>query len=865
MIRPSSRLRRPPQWLENLLTGVTTVLVDRIPQQFDWLLQWLGRRQLVLMMICLLWLCIPLITIRPALWQQGVVALLMIGVGRLLLSLEERHPQGRISEYLHLLLICLSVLITLRYFYYRTTYTLNFDNWLNTFFSLLLYFAELYAIATLMLAYFQTARLQTRKPVDLEQFPQDQWYTVDVFIPTYNEDIEIVRKTVVGALAIDYPADKKHVYILDDGRKFPDRRELIRQMCEELGCTLLTREDNDHAKAGNINTAFEKTNGDLILILDCDHIPSHTFLKETVGFFFKEKVALVQTPHWFYNPDPFERNLRTGGQVPVSNELFYKVLQKGNDFWNAAFFCGSAAVIRRAHVLEVGGIATETVTEDCHTALRLHSMGYETVYYDKIMVAGLAPEKFSSYVGQQVRWARGMAQILRLENPLFNPKLKLSIGQRLCYLSATSHFFFGFPRLMYAVAPTLFLLFGINSVRGLGLETLFYALPHIVLSMQTNHIRYKHVRFSFWNEIYEFAMSFQAGIVTLLAMINPRLGKFNVTDKGLSVTKRNFDLDSIRYLVILGAITGASLLAVPFWLLLSPRDTEAVLINSLWCAFNLLLVVAACLAAFEQPQLRRAHRLPRKITAIIHSDDRSWTGQTVNVSESGALVLLDTWPNIPDQVRVELVGDFGARALLDAEVVRGIATDKLQTLLAIDFINVSQTQLDDLTVVVYSDVQEWYSQKRIEVDKPLASLRFISTSLRRVFREFRPEVGVKVRKQVDAIAHLYWEGWEGQSYTARVTEMGMRELRLEIMDISVANLDTIRVTQPLIALSLTQTNTDPYAYSLLAQVQMVEEFAMIPANSTYDLSQRVAMELRFPEFLDRQQQNKIRRILRSLG
>ncbi|PSB19802.1 cellulose synthase catalytic subunit (UDP-forming) [filamentous cyanobacterium CCP2] len=864
MIRPSSKPRRTPAWLDRLNTISTTVLVDRIPQSFDWLLQWLSRRQLVLMMICLLWICIPLITIRPTFWQQGMVALLMIGVGRFLLTLEERHPQGRISEYLHLLLVCLSVLVTLRYFYYRTAYTLNLDSWLNTFFSLLLYFAELYGIATLMLAYFQTAQLQTRKPIDLKQFPQEQWFTVDVFIPTYNENVEIVRKTVLGALAIDYPADKKRVYVLDDGRKFPERREEIRHMCEELGCTMLTRENNDHAKAGNINTAFQKTSGDLILILDCDHIPSRTFLKETVGFFFKEKVALVQTPHWFYNPDPFERNLRTGGRVPVSNELFYKVLQKGNDFWNAAFFCGSAAVIRRKHVLEVGGIATETVTEDCHTALRLHSKGYETVYYDKIMVAGLAPEKFSSYVGQQVRWARGMAQILRLENPLFNPKLKLSIGQRLCYLSATSHFFFGFPRLMYAVAPTLFLLFGINSVRGLGLETLFYALPHIVLSMQTNHIRYKHVRFSFWNEIYEFAMSFQAGIVTILAMINPRLGSFNVTDKGLSVTKRNFDLESIRYLVILGAITGASLLAVPFWLLLSPRDTEAVLINSLWCTFNLLLVVAACLAAFEQPQLRRSHRLPRQIDAIIHSDDHRWAGKTVNVSESGTLVVLDSWPNIPDQVRVELVGDFGARALLDAEIVRGIATEKLQTLLAIDFINVSRTQLDDLSVVIYSDVKEWYSQKRVEVDKPLDSLRFISTSLRRAFREFRPEVGVKVRKQVDAIAHLYWEGWEGQSYTARVTEMGMRDLRLEIVGDAVAELDMIRITQPLIALSMGQTNTDPYTYSLLAQVQMVEEFAMIPASSTYDLSHRVAMELRFPEFLDRQQKDKIRRILRSL-
>lgn len=860
--RVSDRQTRPqPKWLERLQVNFTRWLVQTLPSGFNLLLQWLSRRQLILMMLCLLWLCVPLITVRPVLWQQGIVAIVFIGIGRVLLNLEERQSQKQISEYLHLFLTCLSALVTLRYFYYRTAYTLNFDTWLNTFFSLLLYFAELYAIATLALAYFQTAKMRERKPVDLSLFPQEEWYTVDVYIPTYNEDVNIVRKTVLGALAIDYPVDKLRVYVLDDGQQFPERRLQLQQMCHDLGCTLLIRDNNDHAKAGNINTALHKTQGELVLILDCDHIPSRPFLQETVGFFFNQNVALVQTPHWFYNPDPFERNLKTDGHVPVGNELFYKVLQKGNDFWNAAFFCGSAAVIRREYLLGVGGIATETVTEDCHTSLRLHSQGYQTVYYDKIMVAGLAPERFSAYVGQQIRWARGMAQILRLENPLFNPKLNLTLGQRLCYLSATSHFFFGFPRLMYAVAPTLFLLFGINSVRGLGLETLFYALPHIILSMQTNHIPYKHVRFSFWNEIYEFAMSFQAGIVTLLALVNPRLGRFNVTDKGLTVNKRSFDLDSMRYLVVLGTITGASLLAVPFWLLLSPLDTEAVLINTLWCGFNLLLVVAACLAAFEQPQVRSAHRLPRHLTAVIHSDRRSWTGQTVNVSESGALILLDVWPNIPDQVRIELIGDFGSRALLDAQVVRGIATDQLQTLLAVDFINASRTQLDDLIVVIYSDVCQWYSQQRVETDKPLASLRFISSSLQRAFQEFRPAVGVKVRQQVCATAQLYWEGWEGKSYAAKVTEMGTRDLRVELA-VEPLHLDTIRVTQPLIAFSLDQDHIDPYAHSLLAEVQMVEE--LLPLSTHSLASTRIALELRFPESLDRQQQDKIRRILHSL-
>jgi cellulose synthase (UDP-forming) len=813
-------------------------------------------------------------TIRPAIWQQALVSIFLIAAGTFFLHLEENHPEKKNNEAFHLLLIILSFITTMRYFYYRINYTMNLEDWINGFFSILLFAAELYAILTLALAYFQTLRIKERNPVDLSLIPQEKWFKVDIYIPTYNEDVEIVRKTTLGALAIDYPADKKRVYILDDGRpekykpddpryeEFRLRREKLQQMCEELGCDMLTRDNNSHAKAGNINTAFRRTEGELVLILDCDHIPSRQFLQHTVGFFFDMKVALVQTPHWFYNPDPFERNLLTSGKIPVGNELFYKVLQKGNDFWNAAFFCGSAAVIRKEYVLQVGGIATETVTEDCHTSFRLHSLGYESIYYDKIMIAGLAPEKFSSYVGQQVRWARGMAQILRIENPLFNRKLNLTLAQRLCYFSATSHFFYGFPRLMYVVAPTMFLLFGINSVRGLGLETLFYALPHIVLSMQTNHVPYKHVRFSFWNEIYEFAMSFQAGMVTFLALVNPKLGSFNVTDKGLTVTKRSFDFDSVRYLVILAALSAASLFMLPFWMLLRPEDTQAVLINSLWSIFNLLLLFAACLVAFEQPQIRIAHRLPRKLTAIIHSDDKSWTGETINVSETGALILLDTWPNIPEEIKVELVGDFGARALLNAQVVRALATDKLEAKIAVHFLNLTQLQKDDLTLVVYSDVREWYSQNRAEADHFLRSFNFIATSIKRAFRELRPEIGVKVRKQVQAFTELYWEGWDANPYIAKLTEIGVRDMRVELMVSPSFKMDIILISKPLISILVSQKLEDPSPQSLLAQIESIE---LLTSYGQEDSElKKIALELSFPENLKRQQQRKIKQLLRTL-
>jgi cellulose synthase (UDP-forming) len=832
---------------------VVAGMVDFIPNLFDRVFAKFGQRQLVLLMGFIFFLSIPLIITPLTIPQQAGIAAFLIVIAWGVTELEKRQNNAMTSEYFHLFLVWLSLITTFRYLYYRTNYTLNLTGgWIDAFFSIILYMAELYAILTMALSFFQTLRLKERKPIDLSGIPEEQLPWVDIYIPTYNEDVEIVRKTTLGAISIEYP--RKNVFILDDGRadKYRARREELRQMCTELGVQMLVRDNNDHAKAGNINTALPKTPGEFVLILDCDHIPTRTILKETIGFFRNPKVSLVQTPHWFYNPDPFERNLQTGGTIPVGNELFYKVLQKGNDFWNAAFFCGSAAIVRKSHLLEIGGIAVETVTEDCHTALRLHSKGYESVYYDKIMVAGLAPEKFSAYVGQQVRWARGMAQILRLENPLFNPKLKLTIPQRICYFSATSHFFFGFPRLMYAIAPALFLVFGINPIRGLGLETLAYALPHIIIATYANFITYKHVRFSFWNEIYEFAMSFHAGIVTFLALVNPKLGSFNVTDKGMSVTKRSFDWESSKGLVFSGALVMASILSVPFWLIFQPEASEAVLVNLAWSFFNFVLIVASILVAFEQPQLRRSHRLDRKLGAVIYSQDHTLKGSTLNVSETGCQVILESWADLLDEVEIELIGDFGARAFLKSKVVRAVPLNDTQLSLTLDFVSPSQSQLDALTVVIYSDVKEWYSQNREHSDDPLSSLRFITTSLSRAFQSRNPEFNkMRLRKPITAYAQLYWKG---SFYRAAAVEIGNRSLRLVLEPGSLPELDEFKKTQPLVGLLLSQDVSETTPRRLLAQVNHVET----PGNS-------LAIELEFPEQIMERQETKIRQLVKYLN
>jgi cellulose synthase (UDP-forming) len=447
-----------------------------------------------------------------------------------------------------------------------------------------------------------------------------------------------------------------------------------------------------------------------------------------------------------------------------------------------------------------------------------------------------------------------MAQILRIENPLLNPKLKLSIGQRICYFSATSHFFYGFPRLMYALAPALFLVFGINPIRGLGLETLAYALPHFFVSTYANYITYKNVRFSFWNEIYEFAMSFHAGIVTVLALVNPKLGSFNVTDKGLSVTKRSFDWGSARALAVVTLLVVAGIAAVPFWLILRPQDSEAVLVNMVWSLFNLLLIISALLVALEQPQLRRAHRLDRELSATLYSNGATVQGYTQNVSETGCQLIVESWADFLEDAEIELVGDYGARAFVKGQIIRIVPISETQSMLSIEFVDLTRAQLDALSVVIYSDVREWYSQQRENVDDPMQSFRFIAGSFFRSFRQRNAEPSniTRVRKTINAHAQLYWRA---QFYSGVATQISNRSLRLEIQSDAIEDVRFLEYYQPLVGILLSQTVDESLPNRLLAKVERVDVM----------VGDRTIVELQFPDQVMQRQEGKIKQLVDTLN
>lgn len=259
MINSPSTRPKPHTKSARIVAG----FVGFIPKLFDRFFAKFGPQQLVLLMGLVFMLSIPLIITPLTIPQQAIIGGFLVFIAWGVTKVEERQSSRNTSDYLHLFLVWLSLITTFRYLYYRTTYTLNLTGgWLDAFFSVILYLAELYAILTMALSFFQTLRLKERTSIDVSHIPEAEMPIIDVYIPTYNEEVEIVRKTTLGAVAIEYP--KKNIYILDDGRpekyetsdpryaEFRDRRNQLQQMCVELGCELMVRNDNSHAKAGNI-------------------------------------------------------------------------------------------------------------------------------------------------------------------------------------------------------------------------------------------------------------------------------------------------------------------------------------------------------------------------------------------------------------------------------------------------------------------------------------------------------------------------------------------------------------------------------------------------------------------------------------
>jgi cellulose synthase (UDP-forming) len=555
-------------------------------------------------------------------------------------------------RFARLTFLCIACFLVLRYLIWRILYTIEFTDWLSFSCAVILFVAEFYGIVIFANGVFVNVSPITRKPVPLP--PEDELPTVDVYVPSYNEDKEILRVTLIAALQMRYPKDKRKVFLCDDGgtdqkcetgnakqqEAARTRRAELQELCEIVGAHYLTRARNLKAKAGNLNEAFKQTNGDLVVILDADHVPTEDFLENTVGLFSQdEKLFLVQTPHFFGNPDPIEKNLETFNHMPGENEMFYKVIQKGLDFWNSAFFCGSAAVMRRKHLEKTGGIAGETITEDAETALMLHSMGYNSAYISRPMVSGLSPETIGAFIVQRIRWAQGMVQILLLKSPLF---LKgLTLPQRICYFNSCAFWFFPFSRLIFLIAPMAFLFFGLKIYAANWQTFCAYVIPYLLAVFGVSNYLFGKVRLAFVSELYELIQSVYTLPAIVSTILNPRKPSFAVTPKGETLGK-DFISPMVGPFYVLAAINLATV-GMGIYRLFQANggaDVYPIAITLFWGVLNTVILLAALGALHELRQRRATPRMASNIPAELLVDERALPCKLSNLSLGGCRMVL---------------------------------------------------------------------------------------------------------------------------------------------------------------------------------------------------------------------------------
>ncbi|MEM9503905.1 MAG: cellulose synthase catalytic subunit, partial [Cyanobacteria bacterium P01_E01_bin.43] len=348
-----------------------------------------------------------------------------------------------------IIVIAILLGLLLRYLSWRILSTLNLATPLSGTLSILLLVMELLGVTGSIIQLVLLLRVSDRRP-QADQLQGEVIagrYTprVDVFIPTYDEPAFILRRTVIGCQAMDYPDTT--VYLLDD-----TRRPAIQALAAELGCEYLTRPDNHHAKAGNLNHAIAQTSGELIVSFDADFVPTRNFLWRTVGFFQDPQVALVQTPQSFYNPDPIARNLGLEGILTPDEEVFYRQIQPMRDGVGGVVCSGTSFVVRRAALEATGGFVTESLSEDYFTAVRLAAQGNQVIYLEEKLSAGLAAETIAAHATQRIRWAQGTLQAFFIEsNPLTIPGL--TPIQRLAHLEGLLHWFSSIPRIVFLLMP----------------------------------------------------------------------------------------------------------------------------------------------------------------------------------------------------------------------------------------------------------------------------------------------------------------------------------------------------------------------------------------------------------------------------
>lgn len=584
--------------------------------------------------------------------------------------------------------------LCLRYLFWRVTSTLVLD-WYNGAFSLILLGMESLAIFNVVVAIYQTLNPTDRTPeadrLSVQVRSGAYCPSVDIFVPTYNEPPTILRRTLVGCKAMRYP--KKTIWVLDDGR-----RSEIAELAASLGCRYLTRKDSAHAKAGNLNNGLKHATGEIVVVFDADFVPLNHFLERTVGFFQDPEVALLVTPQNFYNSDPPQLNL--GGILPSEQTMFYSVVQPGRDRSNSIVCTGTSTLIRRTHLDKIGGMPIGTIVEDWVSGMLLQSQGFKTLYLNELLSIGAAPENFSAYIVQRVRWAEGTLKTLFSPyNPLLLPGL--SFSQRLNHASGMLYWFDQAGQSLSYFAPILFLLFGMQPMHAQLPDLISYWLPTyiaglITLSWVTGS------RTVFVSFTYNALQCFHLLPVLVSTLLFPgRKVAFKVTPKGITEKPAKLDLRLMAPIICLLALNSVSALSSLASVLsadmISLHYGQVRVTNILWTEFNTVILAISLLSGVDALEGAPRVQCGRSCTLRFgnHSEVEAWLE---DISEEHARLTLKA-PPLEDQ-EASLV-------LMDEKLILPISLHRVGEIWEAQFRELDALQLNHLVEFIYTRPAHW--------------------------------------------------------------------------------------------------------------------------------------------------------------
>lgn len=683
----------------------------------------------------------------------------------------------------------LTAISTVRHLAWRGVETLDLTSPMSVIITLTIYGAELLAFISMGLGYFQMWGSTNRKSVPLDKYSNEQLPSVDVYLCTYNEPASVIYRSLVGCQSIEYP--KKQVYLLDDGN-----RAEMRELATRLGVNYVNRENNEHAKAGNLNNAMKITQGDLVVVFDADHVPCKTFLTETVGFFLtNDKLAFVQTPQHFFTQDPFQRNLVASRRLNNEQDLFFHIIEPGNDYWDSTFFGGTGAIFRRDALNSIGGFATETITEDVHTGLRLHGEGWKSFFYNRDLSAGMSQDSFGDFIGQRLRWTRGMTQILFFDHPMFTKGL--SIPQRLCYMSGIWYFFHGLPRIIFLIAPLFFLLFGYKTINAGFAEALIYYLPSFVCMTLGYSIITKGIRQSFWSEVYETAGCIYLFLSNIGTLLSPTRAKFKVTPKGTVSDRMSFNWRVVFPQLMVAALTIVGLGMAIMRGIYTPEYAGGIYTNMFWSGYNLILLLGAIYVAQERPQFRLAPRIFRRIRCETKLYDGSIAvGYTTNISESGLAVVFNEPVPITGTVQVKLMDwEINETTIVECQAIRSSLNEQNQHYIGFKVVNRSDEQHQKLVRHMFGSADIWQNDYTFRqtsnsfMDLMLTPFRLTGT-LERALRRKAP------RFQVNMSCVLSVDGRFIIGFADDVSESGISILVKKKENLQMGQQTRVRIQWP---------------------------------------------------------------------